>query len=387
MSSARQVILMTTDPATESAVVAALGSESGFELASTCRSMIELAARMELQRQSAVLVDLDGRPEQLLQELEPLIGRNPESRFVLLAESPSQSLLLEAMEIGARHVVPKQAIGTTIGQVLHRVLPNGLGRRGVRGCVVSVLSASGGCGATLLATNIANELRLLAKMPALLIDLDSYCGAVSAYLGLQPHFGLENVLIDPDRIDGDLMRSAAAIYDESLYVLQSPPAASSMVSGPLHLENLARLVEAAKSSFRFTVVDAPRLPIHTTGELAAASTVTLIPLQLTVLGIRAAKNLMTALLKSGVSGESIVPIAVRYRKRGSMIGLDEACKALERPEIPWLSNDYRSAIESVNFGKPLAASAPRSGLRQEIRELAQEIQEAYAHGRPLAIKS
>jgi pilus assembly protein CpaE len=384
--SARPVILLTTDPSTESAVASAIGSEPGFELASTCRSIGELGSRIDMARQSAVLVDLDGRPEQMLQELEPLIGRHPESRFVLLADAPSQALLLEAMEIGARHVVPKQAIGATIGQVLHRVLPNGLGRRGVRGCVVSVLSASGGCGATLLAANLANELRLLAKMPALLVDLDHYCGAVSAYLGLQPHFGLENVLLDPDRIDGDLMRSAAAIYDQSLYVLQSPSAASSMVSGPLRLENLPRLVEAAKSAFRFTVVDAPRLPIHVTADLAGASTVTLIPLQLTVLGIRAAKNLMTALLRGGVTGESIVPVAVRYRKRGSMIGLEEACKVLERPSIPWISNDYRSAVESINFGKPLAASVPRSSLRQEIRELAQEIQEAYANGRPLAIK-
>jgi MinD-like ATPase involved in chromosome partitioning or flagellar assembly len=69
-----------------------------------------------------------------------------------------------------------------------------------------------------------------------------------------------------------------------------------------------------------------------------------------------------------------------------MIGLEEACKVLERPSIPWISNDYRSAVESINFGKPLAASVPRSSLRQEIRELAQEIQEAYANGRPLAIK-
>jgi pilus assembly protein CpaE len=387
MPAPRHILLLTTDPSAESAVASALASDHGFQLSGTCRTLAELNTRLEFAPPPAVVVDLDGQPEKLLHDLEPLIGRFAESRFVLLADSPSQSLLLEAMEIGARHVVPKNAIGPTLGPVLQRVLPNGTARRGLRGCVVSVLSASGGCGATLLAANLANELRLKSETPVLLLDLDTFCGAASSYLGLEPHYGLENVLLDPERIDGDLIRSAAAIHDETLYVLQSASAANTISSAPLQVENLPRLVEAAKQAFKFTLVDAPRLPIHITAELASASTVALIPFQLTVLGIRAARNLSTALLKSGVPGERIVPVAARYRKRSSMISLEDACKALERTGVAQICNDFRSAVESINFGKPLAACAPRSGLRQDIRELAEQIQEAHAHARPLAPKA
>lgn len=383
----RGVVLLTVDPGAEQAVSAALAGDRGFSLSSTCRTIGELTGRIEMLRPPAVLVDVDQDSERMLQELEPVVSRNPGTRFVLIADSPSQNLLLEAMEIGARNVVAKGAIPATLSSVLHRVLPNGTGRRGGRGCVISVMSASGGCGATLLATNLANELRLESKSPVLLVDLDLFCGAVSSYLGLDPHYGLENVLADPERIDGDLIRSAAALYDESLYVLQSPSAAHSIRMGPVKYENLPRLMDAAKSAFKFTVLDAPRLPIQITADIAAASTFTLVPFQLTVLGIRAAKNLMTAMTQSGIPSDQIVPVATRFRKRRTMIGLEEACKALDRPSVPRLSNDFKSAVESINFGKPLSVAAARSGLRHDVRDLAVEIQTAHRQGRALMAKA
>jgi hypothetical protein len=54
------------------------------------------------------------------------------------------------------------------------------------------------------------------------------------------------------------------------------------------------------------VIDAPRLPIGVTSELAAASVRTIIPFQLTVLSIRAAKAMINALVQHGVPSEQIM---------------------------------------------------------------------------------
>jgi pilus assembly protein CpaE len=327
--------------------------------------------------------------------LDPVISRFTDTRFVVMASHPRQELLLEAMQIGARHFIARESLVADpqqLGAVLHKIIPNGTSRRAGHGLVCTILSASGGVGATLLAVNLANELRLASMCPTLLVDMDPWCGAAAAYLGLHPSYGLDAVLADADRIDGDLIKSSAAIHDESLYVLESPRSATTPPpqadprrggapgGGGISYENLPRFLAACKESFPCTVVDAPRLPLAVTSELAAASNMTLIPFQATVVGIRAVRDLMSALVGQGCSGELLTPVMMRYRKRGAMISYEEACKALSRPSLGRIENDFETAVESINFGKPLSQTAPRSGLRKAIASCATQVHQAHATG-------
>jgi hypothetical protein len=61
------------------------------------------------------------------------------------------------------------------------------------------------------------------------------------------------------------------------------------------------------------------------------------------------------------------PVAARYSRRGTRITLDEARQALGGFELATLPNDYPSASEALNLGKPLAQVAPRSELRHHAQ--------------------
>src|SRR5204863_5213027 len=145
------ILPLTASAETERAVSAALRTEQGMAVAAACRSMQELVGQL---RQGgavrAVVVDIEPSPEKTLAMLDPVISRFSETRFVILARAPGQQLLLEAMQIGARHVVAAEALARDLPPVLRRIAVNGSARRGSRGVVVSILSASGGTGATLL---------------------------------------------------------------------------------------------------------------------------------------------------------------------------------------------------------------------------------------------
>ena len=383
---ARGVFLMTSDAETERQVWDALRLERDLPVEAACKSLPDLVRELNAGPAPAVIVDLGAQPERMLALLDPIISRFAETRFVVMASRPRQELLLEAMQVGARHVVAKESIGSDLAAVLHRIIPNGAMRRGGHGFIATILSASGGVGATTLAVNLANELRLAALSTTLLVDMDSYCGAAAAYLGLQPSYGLDAVLANPDRIDGDLIRSSSAIHAETLYVLESPSAATRArhaahtVGRELPYEHLPKFLAACKDSFPYTVIDAPRLSLEVTTELAGSSSLTLIPFQATVSGIRAARELMSALVGQGCSGELLTPVLTRYRKRGNMISYEEACKALGRPAIGKVENDYPTAVESLNFGKPLSQSAPRSGLRKAIAASATQVHQAHTSG-------
>ncbi|MEX2219253.1 MAG: AAA family ATPase [Phycisphaerales bacterium] len=384
MDPTQGILLLTASAETERQVSAAIASERGLAMGPTCRSLQELINRLRQSPARVAVVDLEPSPEKNLALLDPVISRYGDTRFIVLARSPGQQVLLEAMHVGARHVVAAETVHADLPLVLRRMALNGAARRTARAFVASVFSASGGAGATTLAVNLACELQALATGPTLLVDLDVYSGAVAAYLNVHADYDLATVLADGDRLDGELIKSSSALHSPKLYVLLSPGAATSRLVAQPRFENLPALLGSAREAFDYVVIDAPRLPFDMTAQLATASSLCLLPFQLSVVGIRAAKNLMNALIESGVPGDQIMPIASRHRRRRVMIGLDEAARALGRAQLPYLTNDFKSALASVNLGQPLAVAARRSALRRDIERLAQHIHTSHTGGGHLA---
>jgi Flp pilus assembly CpaE family ATPase len=56
-----------------------------------------------------------------------------------------------------------------------------------------------------------------------------------------------------------------------------------------------------------------------------------------------------------------------------MITLGECREALGDGNLEVIRNDFKSAVRSINFGKPLAETAPISGLRRDLRNLAEKL--------------
>ncbi len=378
MSSRHGLLLVTDEPETATSVSAALEQNGGFATEGVCQNLEQLLTYLEPARPAAVLVDIDPGPGWMLTSLEPIITRLVSTRFIVLSTARRDDLMLEAMQVGARHFMVKDAIPSELVGVLHRLIPNGAGKIRKRGGIITILSASGGCGATTLAVNLANELHLEGSEAALLVDMDCCYGAVAGYLGLDGQYGLADVLADRGRIDSQLVHSTALSYSEGLHALMSPASTNPVEPAPLEYLHLGDALDAFKRAYRYTVIDAPRLPIEVAATLAGASEATLIIFQLTVKDIRLALSLLSALTERGVSMDRLAPLANRYRKRHTMITLKDAESALGgvTPEV--ISNDFASAILSMNYGQPLAQAAPRSSLRRDIRNLAAKLSEVYS---------
>ena len=370
MTTARlQVSLVTPDPSVATAVESALKCNGHVLTGPAVRDVRDLPTAFGRTPTPIVLVDLDPQPQQVLSQLERVAARFPASRFVALASTLDSNLLLEAMQSGVRRVVAKQALGADLPGVLDRLtVSESPGAAAPHGRVVTVLSASGGCGATTLAVNLAEEVSLQQKQPTLLCDLDCSYGAVAGYLGLHPRYAADHVLNYCGPIDGQLIRSTSTVHSDRLHVLASPASTNFAQPGPLKFDRLASALESARQAYGCTVVDAPRLPIDVAATLAAASDCCLLVFQLTVKDLRTARGMLDALAQHGVDAVSIVPVANRSAKR-QMIGLEEASKALGGVEVTPLRNDYASAISGLNYGHTLADAAPRSNLRRDVQDL------------------
>jgi pilus assembly protein CpaE len=252
-----------------------------------------------------------------------------------------------------------------------------------RGVAVTVLSASGGCGATTLAINLADALHQAGASSALLVDMDNVYGAVSQYLGLKTPYGLADVLDHSDVIDSQLVRSSLHSHTEHLRVLASPAGASFAAPAPLQYDRLDRALEVFKQVSPYTVIDAPRVSMDVAATLAKRSKITLIALQLNVKDVRMVQAMLVALRERGVAAEHILPLANRSQAKNAMVSMEDAQRVLGIP-VGRLSNDYRAAIQAMNYGQLLREAAPRSDLTRDIAELARKIYKATEDNVPVA---
>ena len=367
----RPIVLVTDEAKIVSAVSAALSSNGHLNNGDVLRDLPGMVARLERGAVPAVLVDIDALPARGLGSLESIVRRFPETRFVLLATELAPDVLLQAMQIGARYCLLKKNIPAELTPAIHRLCPTN--HDGERGKIITIFSAGGGCGATTLAVNLANELRREESDRSLIVDLDYAYATVPSFLGLQGQFGVLELLSRSGPVDSELIATTALVSSPTLHVLPTT-ATNRLPSGTLARSvRIEEVLAACKSVYSYTVIDAPRVSPGVMADLARLSDVILVVLQLTIKDLRVAKLILQDLLDQGISNQLLVPIIGRYRRRIMAIEPEQAERVLSRDSLVYLNNDFPSASQAITSGQPLAQVAPHSTLRREIRDLASSL--------------
>jgi pilus assembly protein CpaE len=371
------VAVVTGDQRTLTTIQSAMTSRCKQSSAAGYRNLAELKTRLSKPGTngdiSVVVVDIDRDSGRTLLDLSEVTAVHPKTRFIVVSTDCSEELILQAMQAGARHFLRKQNIAVELDTALERLLTHEPQTAVRLGDVISVFSCSGGCGATTVAVNLANELRLLCSEAVLIMDLDQHYGTVASHLGLAGSYGVARILSRPDAIDAHLIQTGAVRFTEGLDVLLSPVVASEDMAMPVQWENLPTAVEASRQSYRYVVIDAPRLSQQLAAGLAMLSHTVIIVFQLTVRDIAFAKSTITFLRNQGVASARILPLANRVRRRRPLLQLREGEAAIGMKLLYSLRSDWRKAIKSMNRGLPLAGMAPRSRLRRDFYRLARTI--------------
>lgn len=340
-------------------------------MVSVCHDAKEFAQRLEQTGAGIGLVDIDPQPVRMLEELEPVVNSFVHTRFVVLsaAELPTV-LVFRAMQAGVRHVQSKPAIASELGEVVQRLLP---AASEPRGRLVTVMTAAGGAGSTLLAVNLANELQIESSRPTLLMDLDYNYGAVGAYLDLKAEYGVAEVMTYSGGIDSQLLATTAVHCANDLHALLSPVTIDPARAEPIQVEPLLEVANAARQAYEYTVIDAPRLPMDLAPHLCNASDLVFMVFQPIVKDIRVAKKLLNLMVERGVPRSRFQAVITRANRRYQMVSLRETQEVLGDYPVNEVADDFRTAVRCINFGKTLAEMAPRSPLRRDIAALAGNI--------------
>jgi pilus assembly protein CpaE len=242
------------------------------------------------------------------------------------------------------------------------------------GRVVVVASPKGGCGKTMIATNLATVLAKQFPNEVLLIDLDVQFGDVASHLRLSPTYGIHSAALAQI---GSAQRSSAELgaagelkaflthFQGELLALCAPidPAAAEDVSA----RSVTDLLRVAAGAFRIVVVDTGAgLDDLTLAAVDAAHDLILVS-STDVPAVRAIKTELSLLDRMGTLANRYLVLNRSDAKVGLTItDIEQALEMKTSARIP----SSIEVPESINCGSPIVVNRSRSAVTKEIQALA-----------------
>ena len=249
------------------------------------------------------------------------------------------------------------------GSAVPAVAANG-GRQGL-GRVFTMSSATGGCGKTFIATNLAFLLGHYSQKRACIIDLDLQFGEVSTALRLRPRFTIHDAIQREDADEDDLqahLEEYMVTHESGISVLAAPkdPAEADGID-PVQV---TRILNAARRRFDYVVVDTPSALNEV---VLAAFDLSDTLFTMATLDLPSVRNMgvfLGALERLKIPSDNIKLI---LNKAETDVGIDVAQVTRLFPQgfsavLPYAKEVSRS----INLGTPVLAASPNAHISKLI---------------------
>lgn len=311
-----------------------------------------------------VFVHCDGRLDAALAVISHLRQLNGPS-LIALGESSDTDTVLKAVRAGARDYLHLgDRFDADLAELLGR-LSSGLIEPSASGRVVSVFGASGGCGCSTVAVNLAAELARRAGGCALL-DLNLCGGDLAALLDLQPLHHIADLCHSQQAIDQAMFEQSLLSHDSGIHLLAAPPVLEDI--GTVEPSTVSQIVHLAASSYPHVVIDLEDV-IHreqTTALLASDAIV--IVLRLDFICLMRTRRCLAHLAHLGIAREKIVLVANRFGQ-ASELPRHKVREALGMSISLGVPDDPKTILASTNLGNPVVIEARTTKVAKAMIEL------------------
>lgn len=289
-------------------------------------------------------------------------------RIICVGIPHEPRVILEALHAGADDYVDESGdVESQVSDVLMRIESVRRKTHPV-GSLVTVTSASGGAGCTLIASNLAIALaRRLSGCG--LIDLASEYGQVGDHFNIKPRHTLGDLLRSVDSLDPDVVSQSLSGHDSGVAVLAGGLTQDDLDEA--HPSDIERILQLTRGARPCSIIDADRRSTRRFRLAQLADTVLLV-VRLDFPSLCSARRLLDEWQEAQIDSARIVVVANRSGQPAE-IPASKANSFLRRAVDFCLIDDPVNANVSINCGVPLFIEAPKSKLAQQIDALARRV--------------
>ncbi|CAN5849586.1 AAA family ATPase [soil metagenome] len=345
------------------------------------RSIDGVISAIEGGQLRMVLLGPSYAKEMAMADIRAIHNEDPGLVLVLVAPEVTSDLLRSGMRVGLSDVIEapldeqkiEAAIGQFAGDVLDResrvappVAP-GPGAESERGKFITVMSAKGGSGKTVTATNVAMLLSRFEGKKVCLVDADLQFGDACLVLQLEPRYTMVNAAHEMHHLDADLLSSLLTEHPSGLKVLAAPlePAFADDIT----TAGLMQMIDILRDSFDWIVVDTASMLDELLLSLIETADTVLMVVDMDLPSVKNAKLALETLrlLKFPTDKVRLVLNRANARARLDEKEIEGALKTKISASIP----SDGAVAASVNEGRPVVESAPKSRIAQGFESVAE----------------
>jgi pilus assembly protein CpaE len=372
---ATRVVVLSADQGFLEQLNAAFGANAQMALTLVPGSLSELEAQLDLAEANVAVIDLDAAQPGEMQALERLTTR--------LGAWPAMVVITQAFDAGvARALVQMRVADFLVKPVAPVELVRTCARVAQRPVtsvtetteakIYTFLPAVGGAGVTTLA--LQSAMLLLNSGPGgrsstCLVDLDFQHGACADYLDLEPRLNLSEIEPRPERLDRQLMEVMLSHHPSGLAVIAAPNRPAEMRS--FDPDVVTRLLDMVSTQFDYVVFDMPRTWFSWTDSVLLGSDELFIVSEMTVPGLRHAKQLVEAIHERLGDGPKPKVIVNRFEQQMFSTGLrkNDIERVLGDSFAACIPNHYAIVREAIDRGVPLEDVKPGNKITLALKKV------------------
>ncbi|MFA7166781.1 MAG: AAA family ATPase [Desulfoplanes sp.] len=320
--------------------------------------------------------ELSNDPDKDFSHIQNILNAENSPVVFVISNHTDANLILKAMQIGVKNFFPlpleqdrfKSAL-TQIHSRTGNALPNTEIRQGQ---IIDVIGSKGGVGTTTIAVNLAVDLaRLKESGSVALIDMNPLYGEVPLFLDIQSSYNWGELARNIDRVDATYLKKALFKHESGLHVLLSP----GQINGqPADLDKIiARLLTLMRQQFDFIVIDSGQSLDQTALQTIHMSNKILLVTILSLPCLSNTNKLLVSLEEMGMFDRKNFQVIINRFIKNSTISLKDAEKSIHKQVYWTIPNDFKVSMTSINLGKPLTETKPRSKIAKRMQELAATI--------------
>jgi len=354
-----------------------------FEEIASCRQHYLLAKGQATGSVDMLLLELDEfRPQHTFERVRQLLSPAPDLEVFLTASHMDPQLLLEAFRAGVKEFLPqpltRQDVEPALMRFEERFAGKASGLEMQAGRVVAVVGVRGGVGTSTVATNLAVSVQQSRRQePIALMDLDLYGGDLGLFLDLPASQGLTHLAKDISRLDDTILRSTLVRHPSGLQFLASGCEAYDGFT--FEPGSMMRVTSLLRSIHRHVFIDCGHILDPSVREVLDSADQIIVVTTLSLPAIRRTKRLLKVLFAARYTAGKIALVINRYEKdQKDLVAETEGLLGTQMAGL--IPNDYESASEAINQGKPLTVMAARTPIAQWYLEGAGQLIGEHAEG-------
>jgi pilus assembly protein CpaE len=314
-----------------------------------------------------VLINLDPSPEVMLPVLGEVAKAREDLAIFATSESTDGPLILKTIRMGAKEFLPKPIDTRSLAEAVEKVASH-RDPSASQGKLITVMGASGGAGATTLATNVAVELATIARGNVCVVDLDYRFGQVATMLDVDPTYTLADLCESPEQLEPQVVERALVKHDTGVYVLSRP--SSFAEADTMTAASCVGLLSVLLQLHEYVVIDGPcRSDLRAKSVLDLSDTNLLI-VQLLIPSVRNASRILDGMREAGHNLERTKLIFNRAGRGAAYLSMEDVSKTLALHQFASIPDDWATVSGAINLGEPLIVHSPKSKVRLALEEIA-----------------